>query len=240
MRRTWLWLCVLASWPAPGAAQDYEAERRELVQEIARDFRDTSGHTGREDASEAMLAAMLRVPRHEFVPDEVRRYAYENRPLPIGHGQTISQPYIVAIMTDLLDVGPGDTVLEIGTGSGYQAAVLAAIVGRVYTIEIVGPLAASARERLARLGYDNVEVRPGDGYDGWEDHAPYDAIVVTAAASHIPPPLVRQLKAGGRMVIPVGDRFLTQQLVLVEKDETGGVRTRQLLPVQFVPLTGGH
>ena len=151
--------------------------------------------------------------------------------------QTISQPYIVAVMTDLLSVRPGDRVLEIGTGSGYQAAVLAELVKEVYTIEIVAPLGEAARERLKRLGYGNVEVRLGDGYYGWEERAPFDAIVVTAAASHVPPPLLRQLKSGGRMVIPVGTPFLTQQLVLVEKGRDGAVRTRQL-PVRFVPLVG--
>jgi protein-L-isoaspartate(D-aspartate) O-methyltransferase len=180
------------------------------------------------------------VPRHEFVPERLRRQAYANRPLPIGYGQTISQPYIVALMTDLVEPGADDRVLEIGTGSGYQAAVLATLVGEVYTIEIIEPLGLAARARLERLGYDNVEVRLGDGYYGWPERAPFDAIVVTAAASHVPPPLIQQLKPGGRMVIPVGSRFLVQQLVLVTKDADGRVTTRQLLPVRFVPLTGEH
>ena len=187
-----------------------------------------------------MLAALGRTERHRFVPPGLRDEAYENRPLPIGHGQTISQPYIVALMTDLLEVGAGDRVLEVGTGSGYQAAVLAELGVAVYSIEIVAPLAAEVSERLARLGYDGVGTRHADGYHGWPEAAPFDGIVVTAAASHVPPPLVAQLRPGGRMVVPVGSRFFTQHLMLVEKGEGDEVRVRQLLPVRFVPLTGGH
>jgi protein-L-isoaspartate(D-aspartate) O-methyltransferase len=181
------------------------------------------------------------VPRHEFVPEDLRGEAYADGPLPIGYGQTISQPFIVALMTDLLRVGPDDTVLEVGTGSGYQAAVLAHLVRRVYTIEIVPDLAESATARLRRLGYGRVvTTRTGDGYYGWEEAAPFDAIVVTAASSHIPPSLIRQLKPGGRMVIPVGAPFALQHLVLIERNATDGrVTTRQVLPVSFVPLTGG-
>jgi protein-L-isoaspartate(D-aspartate) O-methyltransferase len=186
------------------------------------------------------MEAIGRVPRHEFVPAELVPNAYENRPLPIGHGQTISQPYIVALMTDLLAVRKGDRVLEIGTGSGYQAAILAELETSVHTIEIIEPLAASARARLARLGYRNVEVVVGDGYEGLAASAPFDAIIVTAAAGHVPPPLVRQLKTGGRMVIPVGAPFMIQHLMLVEKRADGTVRSRQILPVRFVPLTGGR
>jgi protein-L-isoaspartate(D-aspartate) O-methyltransferase len=160
--------------------------------------------------------------------------------LPIGYGQTISQPYIVALMTDLLKVNSGDVVLELGTGSGYQAAILSGLVKRVYTIEIIEPLARQAKSRLARLGYGNVTTRLGDGYYGWPEYAPFDGIIVTAAASHVPPPLIEQLKPGGRMVIPVGDRFFTQQLLLVEKTADGQITTRQVLPVRFVPLTGEH
>jgi protein-L-isoaspartate(D-aspartate) O-methyltransferase len=181
---------------------------------------------------------MRAVPRHEFVPAERRGRAYANRPLPIGHGQTISQPYIVAYMTEVLDPDADDRVLEVGTGSAYQAAVLAEIVDEVYTIEIIEPLARSARRRIERLGYDNVSVRQGDGYFGWPEHAPYDAIIVTAAAGHIPSPLVEQLKSGGRMVIPVGPVYAVQTLILVTKDEAGEVSTEQLLPVRFVPMTG--
>jgi protein-L-isoaspartate(D-aspartate) O-methyltransferase len=187
-----------------------------------------------------VLAAMAKVPRHAFVPASQRAHAYENRPLAIGYGQTISQPYIVALMTTLARVDAGDVVLEVGTGSGYQAAVLAELAARVHTIEIVEPLAVPAARRLRALGYDNVRTRTGDGYHGWPDAGPFDAIVVTAAANAIPPPLLRQLRPGGRMVIPVGSSFFTQTLMLVQRDARGRVRTEQLLPVRFVPLTGGH
>jgi protein-L-isoaspartate(D-aspartate) O-methyltransferase len=186
------------------------------------------------------MEAMARVPRQEFVPKHLRHAAYENRPLPIGYGQTISQPYIVAIMTDLLEVEKDDKVLEIGTGSGYQAAVLAELVKELYSIEIIKELGEQARKRLSDLGYQNISVRVGDGYYGLEAHAPFDAIIVTAAAGHIPPPLIQQLKPGGKMVIPVGGAFLTQQLMLVEKTKAGQILTKQLLPVLFVPLTGEH
>jgi protein-L-isoaspartate(D-aspartate) O-methyltransferase len=172
-------------------------------------------------------------------PKGSRTHAYEDRPLAIGHGQTISQPYIVALMTELARPRPDSKVLEIGSGSGYQAAVLAEIAAHVYTIEIVAPLAAWAAQRLQRAGYQNVTVKHADGYHGWEEQAPFDAIVVTAAASHIPPPLIAQLKDGGRMVIPVGSRFRTQQLVLVEK-QGDRITTRNMLPVRFVPFTGGE
>ena len=187
-----------------------------------------------------VLAAMAKVPRHAFVPASQRAHAYENRPLAIGHGQTISQPYIVALMTTLARVDGDDVVLEVGTGSGYQAAVLAELAGRVHTIEIVEPLAATAARRLRALGHDNVRTRTGDGYHGWAEAGPFDAIVVTAAANAIPPPLLQQLKPGGRMVIPVGSSFFTQTLMLVRRDASGRVRTEQVLPVRFVPLTGGH
>ncbi len=163
-----------------------------------------------------------------------------NRPLPIGHGQTISQPYIVALMTELLAPKAGDVVLEVGTGSGYQAAVLAELGARVYTIEIVPPLANSAALRLEQLGYSNVEVRLGDGYYGWPEHAPFDGIIVTAAANAIPPPLIEQLKPGGRMLIPVGAPFSAQELIVLVKDTKGKVSTRSVLPVAFVPLTGSR
>jgi len=178
------------------------------------------------------------VPRHAYVPVAERADAYENRPLGIGYGQTISQPYVVALMTTLAQPRAGQKVLEVGTGSGYQAAVLAGFGVQVYTIEIVAPLATQARERLR--GQRNITTRTGDGYYGWKEQAPFDAIVVTAAASSIPPPLLAQLKPGGRMVIPVGSSFFTQTLLLVQKDAGGRVRTRQVLPVRFVPLTGEH
>ena len=177
------------------------------------------------------------VPRHEFVPEEVRSHAYEDQPVPIGYGQTISQPYIVALMTDLLDLRPGAKVLEIGTGSGYQAAILSPLTEQVYSIEIIPELGARAAETLKRLGFGNVETKVADGYYGWPEAAPFDGIVVTAAASHIPPPLIEQLKPGGRMVIPIGGSFASQYLMLVEKLPDGGITTRQLLPVQFVPFT---
>ncbi len=190
--------------------------------------------------SPAVIEAMRRVPRHEFVPERARDRAYENRPLPIGYGQTISQPYIVALMTELLQIVPGASVLEVGTGSGYQAAVLAELKAKTHTIEIIPELGRTAARQLERLGYDTVQVRIGDGYHGWPEAGPFDSIVVTAAASHIPPPLVRQLKPGGRMVIPLGGPFTVQHLMLVIRHPDGSVGTRQLLPVVFVPLTGGR
>ncbi len=186
------------------------------------------------------MQAMSEVPRHEFVPEGMRAAAYENRPLPIGHGQTISQPYVVALMTDLLRPGPNHRVLELGTGSGYQAAILSRLVDRVYTIEIIEELGQQAADRFQRLGYSNIDARIGDGYYGWEQEAPFDSIMVTAAADQIPPPLIKQLKKGGRMVIPLGGRFQVQQLMLIEKTEEGKLTTRQILPVRFVPLTGDH
>ncbi|MEW6220417.1 MAG: protein-L-isoaspartate(D-aspartate) O-methyltransferase [Thermodesulfobacteriota bacterium] len=188
--------------------------------------------------AEAVLAAMAAVERHLFVPERFRDQAYEDGPLPIGFGQTISQPYIVAAMTEAVKPAPGQRVLEIGTGSGYQAAVLARIVGEVATIEIVPELARSAEGRLAALGFSNVAVRQADGYHGWPEKAPFDAIVVTAAAAFIPPPLIDQLKDGGRMVIPVGSPFMVQTLMLVEK-KGGEVRTTALMPVRFVPFRRG-
>ncbi len=220
------------------AAEAFASERQRMTQEITALVRQTRAEIGKRALDERVMAVMAKVPRHEFVPAGQLAYAYENRPLPIGHGQTISQPYIVALMTDLARAEPGHRVLEVGTGSGYQAAVMAHLAKAVYTIEIIEPLGLQATRRLQKLGYGNVQVRLGDGYYGWEEHAPYDAILVTAAASHIPPPLIRQLRAGGRMVIPVGASFLTQQLMLVEKNHDGTVSTRQILPVAFVPLTG--
>jgi protein-L-isoaspartate(D-aspartate) O-methyltransferase len=190
--------------------------------------------------SDEVLEALNTVPRHRMVPAREVPFAYENRPLPIGHGQTISQPYIVALMTELVRPDADDVVLEVGTGSGYQAAVLAGLVRHVYSIEIIEPLAEQARDRLAELGYDTVTVRLGDGYFGWQEHAPFDAIVVTAAASHVPPPLIEQLKPGGYMVIPVGGRWMVQQLLLIEKTADGEIITRQQGAVRFVPLTGEH
>jgi len=222
-------------------AQDrFASERQHMMREIEDTQRQVSRETGQATLDPRVLAAMGTVARHQFVRKDLESEAYENRPLPIGHGQTISQPYIVAIMTDLLRTRPGDRVLELGTGSGYQAAVLAELAKEVYTIEIIEPLAKQAAQRLAELGFRNVEVKLADGYYGWSEHAPFDAIIVTAAASHIPVPLVQQLKPGGRMVIPVGSTFLTQYLMLIEKQADGSVTTRQILPVAFVPLMGQH
>jgi len=187
-----------------------------------------------------VIGAMKSVPRHKFVPDKYVTGAYEDNPLPIGYGQTISQPYVVAYMTEVLNLKKTSTVLEVGTGSGYQAAVLSLIVKQVLTIEIIPELANSAAIRLKNLGYHNVEVAIGDGYYGWNKYAPFDAIIVTAAAGHIPPPLLKQLKNNGRMVIPVGGSFTVQNLILINKNGDGNITTRNLMPVRFVPLTGSH
>jgi len=184
-----------------------------------------------------VLRAMRTVPRHLFVRPSDRDLAYGDHPIPIGYGQTISQPYIVALMTEMLDVRPEHRVLEVGTGSGYQAAVLSGLVGEVYTVEIVEALGSRAQERLERLGYDNVRVRLADGYFGWKEHAPFDRIVVTCAAPLVPPPLIRQLRPGGRMCIPVGGQYAVQYLTLVEKAADGRVTMEKMLPVRFVPLT---
>jgi protein-L-isoaspartate(D-aspartate) O-methyltransferase len=190
--------------------------------------------------NESVLDAMLSVPRHLFVPEKSMYRAYNDSPLPIGYGQTISQPYIVAYMTEILNLDRDSVVLEVGTGSGYQAAILSVLVKKVYTIEIIPELAESASERLQRLEYNNITVKTADGYYGWPERAPFDAIIVTAAAGHVPPPLIEQLKNGGRMIIPVGGAFMTQSLVLVIKDETGNITTQNIMPVIFVPLTGEH
>ncbi len=221
-----------------GDTAHYSAERAAMVDHL-REY--AQAHAlGEKNLDNSVLAAMRRVPRHAFVPARFRNQAYENWPLPIGYAQTISQPYIVALMTDLLDVDSDDIVLEVGTGSGYQAAVLAELTAHVYTIEIVKPLAKQTTKRLAALGYANVTTRIGDGYEGWPARAPFDAIIVTAGADHVPPPLIRQLKRGGKMIIPVDSRWFSQDLTLVEKMSSGAVETRKLLPVQFVPLTGDH
>jgi protein-L-isoaspartate(D-aspartate) O-methyltransferase len=233
-------LLLLISAGARAEADAYARQRAAMVAEIEANMAQTAGLLGRKGLSPAVRVALAEVPRHLFVGEDMQPYAYQNRPLPIGHGQTISQPYIVAVMTELLDAKPGAKVLEIGTGSAYQAAVLGAVGAEVYTIEIVEPLAAAARDRIARLGLQNIHTRTGDGYYGWPEAAPFDAVLVTAAASHVPPPLVKQLKPGGRMLIPVGDRFNVQQLVLVEKSPDRKIKTRHLLPVSFVPLTGIH
>jgi protein-L-isoaspartate(D-aspartate) O-methyltransferase len=234
-------LLVAACSLGATAQGDPAAERARMVATIEAHAKQASIALGRHFIATDILKVVGDVPRHEFVPDRVRGDAYADRPLPIGYGQTISQPFIVALMTDLLRVRPGDIVLEVGTGSGYQAAVLAHLARQVYyTIEIVPALADSAAARLQRLGYGNVATRSGDGYYGWEEAEPFDGIIVTAAASQIPPPLIRQLKPGRRMVIPLGAPFALQHLVLVERNaDDGRVTTKQLLPVSFVPLTSG-
>lgn len=230
---------LLANIPQPSTkdseSDPYRKQRERMVASQI-DWRGVrAGRVGVRD--EAVLDAMRRVPRHEFVPKKYKSSAYADSPLPIGYDQTISQPYIVGFMTEMLKVKKEHKVLEIGTGSGYQAAVLAEIVDNVYSIEIIEELGEQVKERLKRLNYRNITVRIGDGYFGWEEHAPFDAIIVTAAADHIPPPLVKQLKPGGRMGIPVGGRFQVQNLLIVEKALDGTVTTKQKMPVRFVPLT---
>lgn len=215
-----------------------EDQRSRLLKEIAAEAQSTAAYTGIAAFAPAVMQALGAVPRHEFVPDDERVSAYLDVPLPIGHGQTISQPYIVALMTDLLELESGDKVLEVGAGSGYQAAVLSKLAREVHTIEIVPALARACRERLARLGCANVAVHEGDGAAGWAAAAPYDAIIVTAAARRVPPALVSQLKPGGRLAIPLGEPWSTQELVLLEKDGQGKTSVRSVLPVRFVPLTG--
>jgi protein-L-isoaspartate(D-aspartate) O-methyltransferase len=214
-----------------------DERRTALIDEIERVVRETSSYTGRDSLDPKVLRAIGAVPRHEFVPRELAAHAYENRPLPIGEGQTISQPYIVALMTDLAEVDADDVVLEVGTGSGYQAAVLAHLVEHVYTIEIVESLGRNAERMLARLGYDNVSVRIGDGYAGWPEAAPFDAIIVTAAPDAVPQPLIDQLRSGGRLVVPVGPQDDVQSLQVIEKGVNGTLTTTNVLPVQFVPFT---
>ena len=220
-------------------AQDFAAHRARMVAEVDAMYAETRSETGFSAMSPAVRRAMAKVERHRLVPREQQAAAYRNHPLPIGQGQTISQPYIVALSTDLLDPKPGDVVLDVGTGSGYQAAVLGEIVAKVYSIELVETLGTTAAERLAAMGYRNVEVRIGDGYAGWPEKAPFDGIVVTAAAPRIPPALLEQLKPGGRMVIPLGGDGLMQHLKLVVKRADGGIDEREVLPVRFVPLVPG-
>jgi protein-L-isoaspartate(D-aspartate) O-methyltransferase len=211
---------------------DYAADRERMVRSQIQDPYDSRPAVS--DAS--VLRAMRNVPRHLLVPDDCVSIAYEDRPLPIGHGQTISQPYIVAFMTELLRSKPEHVVLEVGTGSGYQAAVLAELVERVYSVEIVEPLAVLARQRLEALGYDNIVVRAGDGYQGWPEHAPFDSIIVTAAPEQVPQTLVEQLKPGGRLVLPVGPAWQTQYLVVVDRHPDGEIEQREVMAVGFVPL----
>jgi protein-L-isoaspartate(D-aspartate) O-methyltransferase len=223
--------------PAIADTADHAPQREEMVRTIEQYARYTSDIVGEDGLSPRVLDVMRTVQRQLFVPERHRSLAYDDRPVEIGFGQTISQPFIVALMTHLLELGPDHVVLEIGTGSGYQAAVLSPLVRRVCTIEVITELGEAAAERLTALGYANVETKIADGYYGWPECGPFDGIVVTAAADHVPPPLVDQLKPGGRMVIPVGGMFAVQHLTLVEKTGSGEVLTRQLLPVRFVPFT---
>jgi protein-L-isoaspartate(D-aspartate) O-methyltransferase len=209
-----------------------------MIRDIEREVALTRPYIRKDALHPRVMAAMREVPRHEFVSLANDYLAYANGPLPIGHGQTVSQPYIVALMTDLLEPEPADVMLEVGAGSGYQTAVLSTLVRQVYSVECIAELAQAAEERLSRLGYANVEVKHGDGYYGWPEHAPFDGIIVTAAAPHVPQPLVDQLKPGARLVIPVGGGFFSQSLLVVEKGVDGTVRRREVLDVAFVPLTG--
>ena len=211
-----------------------------LLQDIAWETAQCRSWIGKDSLDPRVLEAVKQVPRHAFVPGYEADYAYDNGPLPIGYGQTISQPFIVALMSDMLQTKPQHVVLEVGCGSGYQSAVLSRLVKQVYSLEIVPELAQAAQERLTHLGYANVTVQHGDGYHGWPEHAPFDGIIVTAAAPEIPPPLIEQLKPGGRLVIPVGQPYGRQELMLVEKNAAGEVSLHNMLPVAFVPLTGNH
>ncbi len=234
--------CLLAAWGAAAVSDEAEVAelQAQLLEEIVADARETRHYTGRARLGERVMQAMAAVPRHEYVARYGVAAAYANRPLPIGHGQTISQPFIVALMTDLLNPEAEHRVLEIGTGSGYQAAVLAELVAQVYSIEIIPELAQSAQQRLASLGVENVSVKVGDGYFGWPEAAPFDGIIVTAVGPDVPPALVRQLRVGGRMVLPVGSTYGAQNLTVVTRLADGGYDAEEVLPVAFVPLTGDH
>jgi len=222
------------------AKDDYKEKRQQMVAVIQQMVEMTGSYTGKTSLDKRVVEAMMAVPRHKFVPPDSQSYAYENTTLSISHKQTISQPYIVALMTDLAAVTAESVVLEVGTGSGYQAAILSEIVSHVYSIEIVEALGLEASLRLQELGYDNVTVKIGDGYYGWPEHAPFDAILVTAAAKHIPEQLIQQLKPGGRLVIPVGEQRKSQSLRILMKGSDGEIKQRDILPVVFVPLTGKH
>ena len=221
------------------SVENFDEQRRQLIAAIAADTNEVANRIGKTALDKRVLRAMTKVPRHEFVPAEVQSYAYLDRPLPIGFGKTISQPFMVAVMTDLLELKPDDAVLEIGTGLGYQSAVLAELAGRVYSVEIIDELAEGAARRLKRQGYSNVDIRVANGYLGWPEHAPFDKVIVTAAPDLIPTPLINQLKAGGRMVIPVGLPS-AQQLVVAEKDIDGRVTTKEIMPVLFSLLEGSE
>ena len=232
-----VWPFIPALLHASAMEDYYMQQRQKMVQLIEQDVRRTSQYLDTEALDSRVLDAVRNVPRHKFVSPDTLDQAYWNTPLPIGYGQTISQPYIVAVMTDLLKLSENDKVLEIGTGSGYQAAVLSELVKQVYSIEIIEPLGELAGQRFEQMGYKNITTKIADGYYGWEKYAPFDAIIVTAAGTHIPHALIEQLKPGGKMMIPVGSNFMTQQLLLISKNKTGKLQTQQILPVRFVPLT---
>ncbi|WP_455207468.1 protein-L-isoaspartate(D-aspartate) O-methyltransferase [Kaarinaea lacus] len=216
--------------------QSVKDRMENMIREIENEVAFTRRYIGKDKLDSRVMAAMKAVPRHEFVPSNQQLLAYINGPLSIGHGQTISQPYIVALMTDLMNVNKDSVVLEIGTGSGYQAAVLSTLVKQVYSMEVIPELMESARQKFEKLGYTNIECRLGDGHEGWPEHAPYDAIIVTAAAEEIPKALIEQLKPNANLVIPVGSTFGPQELLLVHKDQDGEITTRDVLAVAFVPL----
>lgn len=229
-------LLLALSAGALAAGDGYENARQVMLAAIRATVADTQDYTGLARLDDRVMQAMAAVPRHEFVPPALREFAYLNKPLPIGEGQTISQPYIVALMTQLAGVEADDVVLEVGTGSGYQAAVLARLARHVYSVEIIEPLGQQAEQTLARLGVANVSVKIGDGYQGWTEHAPYDAIVVTAAPAAPPPRLLEQLKPGARLVVPVGPQRRAQSLRVLEKKADGGIEVQDILPVAFVPM----
>ncbi|BCO10618.1 protein-L-isoaspartate O-methyltransferase [Desulfolithobacter dissulfuricans] len=210
--------------------------QQRMIEDIEREVAYTRQLIGRNHLDPRVMDAMREVPRDAFVPDHLKHAAFDNGPLPIGHGQTISQPFIVALMTDLLRTRPEHRVLEIGTGSGYQSAILSRLCKEVYSVEVVPELSSTAQRLFRELGYDNIHLKTGNGYEGWPEHAPYDGIIVTAAASHIPSPLIEQLKPGSRLVIPVGEPYSYQKLYLVEKDTGGNIKAREILGVSFVPL----
>lgn len=234
-----VFVLLVLPWASVYATGEYETARQEMITVINKSVADTRAYTGISVLDKRVMQAMATVPRHEFVPMFMRRHAYKNRALPIGEGQTISQPYIVALMTHLAAVTPDAVVLEIGTGSGYQAAVLAHLARHVYSIEIIESLGKQAENVLTRLNYDNVTVKIGDGYQGWEEHAPYDAIIVTAAPEQVPPALLLQLRSGARLVIPLGAQDHIQSLQVLEKRPDGKATSREVLPVLFVPLVHG-
>jgi len=218
----------------------YESRKQRLLEDIERDYRFTASYTGKAQPDPRVMDALEQVQRHAFISEKELPFAYENFPLPIGYGQTISQPFIVALMTDMLHIDRNDIILEVGTGCGYQTAILSLLAKEVCSSDIIGPLAVSAGERLRELGYNNVTVRHGDGYFGWPEKAPFSGIIVTATAAEVPPPLLEQIAPGGRMIIPIGETRGAQQLTLFTKNPAGKISHRFVLDVAFVPLTGDH